>query len=146
MDGHSSGYPWDNQGSSFNYGDFELEDNRRRVDKILREFGEKRELSDMPKYTTFLGVKKDFSTDVLAVVDIDGKETLVHESQLNKLYWVADSFYYKSFIFITDNEKGLKENHWYRSIPIVKSAQIVIEIRETKYIDVYPKNEDLKQE
>lgn len=145
MDGHSNGHPWDNQGSSFNYRQLEIDNNHDRVRKILRKFGEERELSDMPKYTTFLGVKRDFSTDVLAIVDIDGKETLVEETYLNERYSIADSFYYKSFIFITDNEKGLKENHWYRSIPIDKSAQIVIEIRETKYIDVYPKDEGLKE-
>lgn len=145
MDGHSNGYPWDNQDRSFDYRQLEIDNNHDRVRKILRKFGEERELSDMPKYTTFLGVKRDFSTDVLAIVDIDGKETLVEETYLNKRYSIADSFYYKSFIFITDNEKGLKENHWYRSIPIDKSAQIMIEIRETKYIDVYPKDEDLKE-
>lgn len=145
MDGHSNGYPWDNQDRSFDYRQLEIDNNHDRVRKILRKFGEERELSDMPKYTTFLGVKRDFSTDVLAIVDIDGKETLVEETYLNERYSIADPFYYKSFIFITDNEKGLKENHWYRSIPIDKSAQIMIEIRETKYIDVYPKDEDLKE-
>lgn len=145
MDGHSNGYPWDNQDRSFDYRQLEIDHNRDRVRKILREFGEERKLSDMPKYTTFIGVKGDFSTDVLAIVDINGVEILVHESRLNKLYWVANYFYYKSYIFITDNEKGLNESHWFRSIPIDKSAKVMIEIRETKYVDVYPKNEDLNE-
>lgn len=40
----------------------------------------------------------------------------------------------------------LKESRWFRSIPIDKSAKVMIEIRETKYVDIYPKNENLKEE
>lgn len=129
MNGHSEGYPWDNQGKDYSYiEEAERRDRRDFIKYILDNFGEVRDLSLIPKNTTFIGVDYEELTNSLAIVNIEGEDILFKETWLNKNYDETKSDLYKYFIFITDNEKGLAKSHWFRSVPVCKSANFVRKI------------------